>query len=115
MTINAKITKTLWLLSSALVTLTPFLIPIPISTPEQIRDLRFGFPAFFVEQHVMASGANQVFPFYITLANGFGHSLRTNTAINPLSYIVDVFICYLICRFILQMLGRTSVRTEAVG
>ena len=114
-TLNAKITRTLWLLSSALVTLAPFLIPLQIGTPEQLRDLRFGFPAYFVEQHALPSGANQAFPFYITLANGLGYSLRTSISINPLSYLVDVFICYLICRFILQMLGKTTLKTDAVG
>ncbi|HSB00454.1 MAG TPA: hypothetical protein VLE49_07380 [Anaerolineales bacterium] len=111
-TINLKTTRALWLFSSALVTVAPFLIPIQINTPEQLGNMKFGFPAYFVEQHFFAANTVQVFPFYTTLANGFGYSLRSAININPLSYATDVFVCYVICAFVFRMLRRIILRTE---
>ncbi len=112
MTVNVKITRTLWLFSSALVTLAPFLIPIQISTLEQMRSMKFGFPTYFVEQHFLAANADIVFPFYTTLTNGFGYSLRTNIGVNPLSYVMDVFAGYVLCAFIFHTLRRIMLKTE---
>lgn len=109
---NIKTTRTMWLLSSALVTLAPFFIPVRINTLEQMGNMRFGFPAYFVEQHFFVASADMIFPFYTTLANGFGYSLRTAININPLSYAVDLFLCYGIGVLIFRMLSKIMLRTE---
>jgi hypothetical protein len=110
---NIKTTRTVWLFSSALVTLTPFFIPIRINTFEQMGSMRFGLPAYFVEQHFFAAGTDLVFPFYTTLVNGFGYSLRTGLSINLLSYAVDLFLCYVIGMFIFRTLRKIMPKTEA--
>ncbi len=112
LTINTKTTRTIWLLSSVLVTLAPFFIPIKIGTLEQMGSMKFGFPAYFVEQHFFATSFDKVFPFYTTLANGFGYSLRSAISINPLSYILDVLVCYIICGFVFRMLRKISPRAD---
>ncbi len=106
LTVNTKVTRAIWLLSSALVTLAPFFIPIRIGTLEQMGSMKFGFPAYFVEQHFFATSFDKVFPFYATLANGFGYSLRSAISINPLSYIIDVLVCYMICGLIFRRLRK---------
>jgi len=112
LTIDIKTTRTIWLFSSALVTLAPFLIPIQINTLEQMGSMKFGFPAYFVEQHFFTASADQVFPFYTTLANGFGYSLRTSISVNPLSYAVDLFVFYAICWFVFRMLRKIMPKAK---
>jgi len=112
LTIDIKITRTIWLFSSALVTLAPFLIPIQINTLEQMGSMKFGFPVYFVEQHFFTASTDQVFPFYTTLANGFGYSLRTAISVNPLSYAVDLFIWYVICGFVFRMLRKIMLKAK---
>lgn len=112
LTVNTRITKATWIFSSALVTLAPFFIPIQVRTLEQMRSMQFGFPAYFIEQHFAATSLDRVFPFYTTLANGFGYSLRTTISINPLAYVVDVFLFYLICMLVFRTLRRIMRRTD---
>ncbi len=106
LTISARITRSLWLLSSVLVTLSPFFIPIQIHTLGQMNDMKFGFPVHFVEQHFFAANADIIFPFYTTLVNGFGYSLRTTMSVNPLSYVIDLVLCYVVCVVIFRMLRK---------
>lgn len=112
LTVNVKVTRTIWLMCSVLVTLAPFFIPIKIDTLEQMRNMKFGFPAYFVEQHFSAISIDKVFPFYTTLANGFGYSLRSAINLNPLRYIIDVLVCYLICGFAVRLSRKILYRAD---
>lgn len=73
---NGKAIATVVLLSLLLVAATPFLVPVTVSGPEDLRDLRLGAPVPFIRQESSLTPPPEWFPGRLTLLSPWEHLTR---------------------------------------
>lgn len=67
---------TVILLSVLLVTATPFVLPVTVTTPEELRDLRLGAPVPFIRQESHLTPPSEAFPLRLNLLSPWEHPTR---------------------------------------
>lgn len=90
-------------ISLIIVLLSPFLIPVKVTSFSELKVLKFGFPFPFIEQTSNIIPAREDFPLRLTMQNPLEHVTQILLGNFALS-VINVMVFYLACWYVIKMI-----------